>query len=90
MDSELGRHRAPSLIALSFASSYGHVISTDRRRLAMARMVAVPAFLITLATASAAAIAVQSGGGESEAAGTAATPGPNAEAAKKPKRYEDH
>jgi hypothetical protein len=56
----------------------------------MARMVAVPAFLITLAAASAAAIALPSGGGASEAASTAATPGPAAEAAKKPKRYEDH
>jgi hypothetical protein len=56
----------------------------------MARMVAVPAFLITLAAASAAAIALPSGGGASTVAGTAATPGPAAEAAKKPKRYEDH
>jgi hypothetical protein len=56
----------------------------------MGRMVAIPAFLITLATASAAAITVQSGGGASEAASAAATPGPTAGAAKKPLRYEDH
>jgi hypothetical protein len=54
------------------------------------RMVAIPAFLITLAAASAAAIAVPDGGGASGAAGTSATPAPTAEAAKKPLRYEDH
>jgi hypothetical protein len=56
----------------------------------MARMVAITAFLITLAAASAAAIAVPDGGGASGAAGTSATPAPTAEAAKKPLRYEDH
>ena len=56
----------------------------------MARMVAIPAFLITLAAASAAAIAVPDGGGASGAAGTSATTAPTAEAAKKPLRYEDH
>jgi hypothetical protein len=58
----------------------------------MARTVAVPAFLITLAAASAAAIALPSGGGAREVAGTAPTPtpGPAAEAARKPVRYEDH
>jgi hypothetical protein len=56
----------------------------------MARMVAITAFLITLAAASAAAIAVPDGGGASGAAGTPATTAPTAEAAKKPLRYEDH
>jgi hypothetical protein len=56
----------------------------------MARMVAITAFLITLAAASAAAIAVPDGGGASGAAGTSATTAPTAEAAKKPLRYEDH
>jgi hypothetical protein len=41
----------------------------------MARMVAIPVFLITLAAASAAAIALPSGGGASEVAGTARHPG---------------
>jgi hypothetical protein len=49
----------------------------------MTRMVAVTAFLITLAAASAGAIAVTSGGGASEAAVTAATPERSAQAAKK-------
>ena len=56
----------------------------------MARMVAIPVFLITLAAASAAAIAVPDGRGASGAAGTPATTAPTAEAAKKPLRYEDH
>ena len=49
----------------------------------MTRMVAITAFLITLAAASAGAIAVTSGGGASEAAVTAATFEPPAQAAKK-------
>jgi hypothetical protein len=53
-------------------------------------MVSIPAFLITLAAASAAAIAVPDGRGASGAAGTSATTAPTAEAAKKPLRYEDH
>jgi hypothetical protein len=56
----------------------------------MVRMLAIPAFLITLAAASAAAIAVPDGGGASGAAGKSATTAPTAEAAKKPLRYEDH
>jgi hypothetical protein len=56
----------------------------------MARTVAITAFLITLAAASAAAIAVPDGGGASGAAGMSATTAPTAEAAKKPLRYEDH
>jgi hypothetical protein len=56
----------------------------------MARMVAIPAFLITLAAASAAAITVPDSSGANKAAGTAATTAPTAEAAKKPLRYEDH
>jgi hypothetical protein len=56
----------------------------------MARMVASAAFLITLAAASASAIATR-GGGASRTAGTATTPEPTAQAAKKkPLRYEDH
>jgi hypothetical protein len=49
----------------------------------MTRMVAITAFLITLAAASAGAIAVTSGSGASEAAVTAATFEPPAQAAKK-------
>ena len=57
----------------------------------MARMVAIPVFLITLAAASAGAIAVTGGGGASEAAGTAATLKPTAQAAhEKPLTFEDH
>jgi hypothetical protein len=57
----------------------------------MARIVAIPAFLITLAAASAGAIAVTGGGGASDAAGKVATPERPGQAAKrKPLPYEDH
>jgi hypothetical protein len=57
----------------------------------MAHKVALPAFLITLAAASAGATATPGGGGASEAAGAAATPQRAGEAAKRsPVRYEAH
>jgi hypothetical protein len=55
----------------------------------MARMLAIPAFLITLAAASAGAIAT-SGGGPTRTAGMASTPDATSQAAKKPLGYEDH
>jgi hypothetical protein len=65
------------------------LLAPDPRRLAMARMLAIPAFLITLAAASAGAIAVSRDDGANETAGTAAAPEPTALTGKrKPIRYE--
>lgn len=56
----------------------------------MTRKVGTVALLITLATASAGAIAATSGGGANEAAATAATPQAAQAGTKKPIRYDDH